>query len=557
MNGGSCVMTDHLGSPRPTEARRGPAGRVCRHRLLHALLVLVLLLGLVACVPGKDSGSRLTFRLVTGTENRSLSPIIERFAKQENVKIELTHQGSVDTMLELQQGAAAYDAVWPASSIWLSLGNTGRVVTQTKSIMATPVVFAVKRPVAERLGWVNRDVTVEQILAAAESGQLRYMTTSATQSNSGAMAYLGYLYAFAGQPEVLTSDMLHDPTVVERTKRILNLVDRSAGASGFLRDLFLQQYDAFDGMVNNESAVIAANQQLTAQGRDPLYVVYPVDGLAIADWPLGYIDRGDATKAAFFTKLQDFLLSADVQKDLLAQGRRTGLGLNPVGADPAVFNPDWGIDLNRVIQPITLPTPDVIREALVLYQTVLRKPSFTVFCLDFSGSMQGQGEKDLKSAMRILLDPDQAASYFLQPSTGDVTIVIPFNSDIITQWRVTGNDPAALRDLLARVTAQDATGGTNIYAPVIAALDSMEGTSMEDYAPAIILMTDGRSNHGDFASLQARLEQASPGPVPVYGILFGDASEDQLTEITQATSGRIFDGRTDLIGAMREAKGYN
>jgi Ca-activated chloride channel family protein len=232
--------------------------------------------------------------------------MIEEFAEQENVRIEFTHQGSVDTMLELQGGAEAYDAIWPASSIWLDLGDTQNVVQQKKSIMATPVVFAVKQPIAEELGWVGRDVTVEEILAAAESGQIRFMTTSATQSNSGAMAYLGYLYAFADQPEMLTSDMLHDPSVVERTQRMLALVDRSAGASGFLSDLFLQQYDDFDGMFNNESAIITANLQLTEEGRDPLHVIYPVDGLAIADWPLGYIDRGDAAKAEFFTLLQNY-----------------------------------------------------------------------------------------------------------------------------------------------------------------------------------------------------------------------------------------------------------
>jgi Ca-activated chloride channel family protein len=310
-------------------------------------------------------------------------------------------------------------------------------------------------------------------------------------------------------------------------------------------------------MVNNESAVITANQRLTAEGRDPLHVVYPVDGLAIADWPLGYVDRGDAAKAEFFAKFQAYLLSEDVQKELLAQGRRVGLGLNPVGADPAVFNPAWGIDLNRVIEPITLPSPDVILEALDLYQTALRKPSFTVICLDFSGSMEGDGEKDLKSAMRVLLEPDQAARYFLQRSTGDVTIVIAFNDGLIDRWRVEGNDPAALRDLLAQVTAQDAGGGTNIYAPVIAGLDAMEGPGMEDYSPAIILMTDGESNEGSFADLQPRLGQASIGTVPVYAILFGDASEDQLIEITDATTGRIFDGQTDLIDAFRQAFGYN
>ena len=529
-------------------------------RVPRAIIALVLLVGLTGCGEASSTPSppRLTFRLVTGTENRSLDPIIQRFAEREKVAITTTYQGSVDTMLELKGGATAYDAVWPASSIWLAMGDTGRVVTQTQSIMRTPVVFAVKRPVAERLGWVGRDVTVEEILAAAESGQLRYMMTSATQSNSGAMAYLGYLYAFAGQPDVLTTDMLHDPAVMEPTTRILGAVNRSAGASGFLRDLFLRQYDAYDGMVNNESAVITANQQLVAEGRAPLYVVYPVDGLAIADWPLGFVDHGDAAKQALFAKFQAYLLGDDVQRELLAAGRRVGaIGLRPAGADPKVFNPDWGIDLTRVIDPITMPPADVIEEALVLYQTAFRKPSFTVFCLDYSGSMGGPGEQDLKSAMRVLLDPDQAARYLLQPSPRDVTIVIPFEARVIDQWRADGNDPAALRQLLARVTTQQAGGGTNIYDPVIAGLDAMDGIDLEDYSPAIILMTDGQSNSGSFGEVRARIARASPGPVPVYAILFGDASTDQLTEIADATGGRIFDGRVDMIDAFREAKGYN
>jgi Ca-activated chloride channel family protein len=522
-------------------------------------LALIMVIGLVMSVlvlltPSPDS--RLTFQLVTGTENRSLVPMIEEFAEQQDVRIEFTHQGSVDTMLELQGGAEAYDAIWPASSIWLDLGDTQHVVQQTKSIMATPVVFAVKRPIAEELGWVGRDVTVEEILAAAESGQIRFMTTSATQSNSGAMAYLGYLYAFAGQPEVLTSDMLHDPAVVERTQRMLGLVDRSAGASGFLRDLFLQQYDDFDGMFNNESAIITANLQLTAEGRAPLHVIYPVDGLAIADWPLGYIDHGDAAKAEFFISLQDYLLSDDVQRELLAQGRRVGLGLNPEGADAAVFNPDWGIDLELVIQPITLPAAEVIQEALILYQTEYRKPSFTVYCLDYSGSMEGAGEEQLEDAMAILLDPQQAANYLLQPSSRDITVVIPFDDEPYNQWRVDGNDPDALSSLLDRVTAEDPGGGTAIHGCVNRALDTIEQANLESHEPAIVLMTDGISDDS-FEDIEGRLEEQSPNMVPVYGILFGDASEDQLITIAEATSGRVFDGRDDLIGALRDAKANN
>jgi Ca-activated chloride channel homolog len=545
-----CVASTRSSGILPWRGSRG------RHRLPHVVLVLLLVLCFTACDIG-GSSPHLTLRVLTGTENKELDPIIQRFAEQEHVTIEESYQGSVDTMITLQQGAANYDAVWPASSLWVTLGDSDKVVTQSQSIMRAPVVFAVKRPIAERLGWVGRDVTVEEILAAADAGQVHYMMTSATQSNSGAMAYLGYLYAFAGQPQVLTSAMLHDPKVLDQTKRILGAVNRSAGASGYLRDLFLKEYDSYDGMVNNESAVISANHQLVAEGKDPLYAIYPVDGLAIADWPLGFVNHGDTAKAELFAKLQAYLLSDDVQKEILGLGRRTGLGLNPVVADPKVFNPDWGIDVTRVIQPITLPPADVIYEALTLYQTALRKPSITIYCLDFSGSMKDNGEDDLKSAMGILLDPNQASRYLLQPSPGDITVVIPFDSDVMSQWETEGNDPAALRRLLAKVTAQQTGGNTNIYAPVIAGLGAMENIDLENYSPAIILMTDGKSNHGSFSDLQARLSQEEPGAIPVYAILFGDASEDQLREITDATSGSIFDGRKDLVGALRKAKGYN
>ncbi|MFL5758688.1 MAG: substrate-binding domain-containing protein [Thermomicrobiales bacterium] len=530
-----------------------PGRRSGWQRVLGWMPIIVIVLGVLAHCTTGDSSSQPTFHLLTGSENRELDPIIQRFAKQEDVTIETSYQGSVDTMITIQQGAKDYDAIWPASSLWVTLGNTGNVVTKSQSIMRTPVIFAVKRPVAKKLGWVGRNVTVEEILAAVEAGQLHYMMTSATQSNSGAMAYLGYLYAFADQPPVLTSAMLHDPTVLDKTKRILNAVNRSAGASGYLKDLFLQHYDEYDGMVNNESAVISANQQLVIEGKEPLYAIYPKDGLAIADWPLGFVDHGEADKAEFFAKFQAYLLSEDVQQELLGKGRRTGLGPNPVGADPNVFNPDWGIDVNRVIQPITLPPADVINEALTLYQTTLRKPSLTIYCLDFSSSMKGKGEDQLKAAMEILLDPDQSSRYLLQPSPGDITVVIPFTSEVLDTWRANGSD---LTTLLELVTTQEIGGGTNIYAPVIAGLDAMNGINLDDYSPAIILMTDGQSNSGSFNDLQARLG-ASPDAVPVYAVLFGDASEKQLKVITGATSGDMFDGRKDLIGAMRKAKGYN
>ena len=241
--------------------------------------------------------------------------------------------------------------------------------------------------------------------------------TSATQSNSGASAYLGYLHAFAGKPDVLTREHLQDSEVQDQIKRFLGQVDRQTGSSGWLMEMFLAQYDDFDAVVNYEALVIEANQQLVARGQAPLYAIYPIDGLTIADSPLAYIERGNKAQEQAFLKLQAALLEEEEQKQILQSGRRVGrVGMQLGTADRRIFNPDWGIDVERVLSPITLPSGALIREALTLFQTAFRKPSMTVYVLDFSGSMEGDGEQQVKTAMRTLLDPDIAAQYLLQPS---------------------------------------------------------------------------------------------------------------------------------------------
>ena len=527
------------------------------------LVVAVLLPVLAGCGAaggsgGEDDAGENAFRIVSGSENETLEPIIQRFAEEEGVEIALDYRGSVDIMLALEGGAADYDAVWPANSMWIALGDTQRVVTAEQSIMRSPVVLGVKRSKAEQLGWVGSEVRVADILAAAEAGDLTYTMTSASQSNSGASAYFGYLYAFAGNPEVLTSENLQDPAVREQVERILGTVDRSSGSSGWLKDLFLQRYDDFDAMVNYESVVIEANRELVESEREPLYAVYPVDGLAIADSPLGYVNKGEAEKEALFGRLQGYLLSDEVQQEILGLGRRVAkVGLEPENVDEATFNPEWGIDVSRVITPIRFPAAEVIREALDLYQTTFRKPSLTVFCLDFSGSMEGQPAEDLKRAMATLLDPEQARSYLLQASPDDVTVVIPFDEAPMDEWRVMGNDPAALADLQRRIEATSVDGGTDIYEPVAQAFAAMEEIGIGDRFPAVILMTDGQSNEGSFAQLRQYRGAVGLDQVPVHAITFGDASEEQLTEITTASSGRIFDGNASLVDAFRNAKGYN
>src|ERR1700754_598309 len=388
---------------------------------MRLLIIPLLALALASC-----HGSNKTFTLLSGSENEPLEPIIREFAGKEGFDINFSYKGSVDIMLDLQADSTVADAVWPASGLWITLGDNNHRVKYARSILTSPVVFGIKKSLAEKLGAPGaHPVKVADILAAIRSKQLKFMMTSASQSNSGASAYFGFLYALLGNPEYITKDDLHKPELKEQIRQLLGGINRSSGSSGWLKDLFLQGNGQYDAMVNYESIIIETNQELMKRGQEPLYVIYPTDGLVIADSQIGYVDRGDKEEEAFFRKLQDYLSSSEVQTKLLQLGRRTGFAGELSNAPTDVFRADWGIDTKKILSPIKLPGEDVIREALSLYQTEFRKPSLTIFCLDFSGSMgTNDGDNQLKQAMQLLLDQQQARRYFLQASEDDRLIII-------------------------------------------------------------------------------------------------------------------------------------
>lgn len=533
------------------------------------LISIALLLSAAACDSAPDDQSQNadfpalsadTFVIVSGSENRALEPILSEFGQDKGRNIKVEYQGSVDIKLALQQGAGfKANAVWPANSLWISLGDSQRVVKHAKSIFWSPLVLGTTA--AGELGWTGGTaVTMDDVRTASEKGLLRFLMTNATQSNSGAMTYLAALSACAGSPEVLMDEHLSNPQAGKCIKAWLNEVDRSSGSSGWAMDLYIQYPYLFNGMFNYETLLIEANQKLVAENRDPLVAIYPVDGTAIADSPLGYVDHGDAADEAFFLALQEYLLSERVQQQILSTGRRIGSpGTAMTGADTStVFQPDWGIDLAQTIVPIRYPAREVIETALRLYQTTFRRPSLTVFCLDYSGSMSGDPERALKSAMALLLDQGEATRYMLEAASRDITAIVLFNEDIITEVRVEGNDPIKLAEALNVVRTTNADGGTDIYKPVMRALDIMKELPYENFSSAVILMSDGRNDSPTTLDVVRQHLAALGNPaIPVHTIAFGEASEEELAAISQLTAGRPFGKTDDLVTAFRNAKGYN
>lgn len=491
-------------------------------------------------------------RILSGSENQELETIIQECSEATGVEIQMEYKGSVDIMRELENGAPDYDAVWPASSIWVSMGDTGHLIKHSQSISMTPVVFGIRESLAEKLGFVGEKVSVNDILTAIRDGEMSFCMTSATQSNSGASAYIGFLYALLGKQEGLTSEDLQKPDLQADIRELLSGVERSSGSSDWLKDMFLE--GDYDAMVNYECLIIDANQQLEEEGKEPLYVVYPYDGLSIADSPLGYVDHGDEEKEEAFLAVQEYLLSDKAQAEIEATGRRINAGgVSKENQD--VFNRDWGIDTERILSPIQMPEAAVLTEALNVYQTSFKKPSLNIYCLDFSGSMSGTGEEQLKEAMAQILLQENARKNFLQANAGEVNEVVFFDDTILDVQAAADDSDEALAELNQKVADFQIAGGTDIYRAAAEALEIASGYDLTNYTPAIILMTDGRSNYNysNFEEVWNRYEE----DIPIFSITFGDADPSQLEELAKISGGRVFDGTKDLTAAFRSVKGYN
>lgn len=501
---------------------------------------------------GKSSGE--TIRILAGSENKELADILEECADETGVTIEMTYQGSVDIMHTLQSGAEEYDAVWPASSLWISIGDTAHAVKYNESVYTTPVVFGIRKSLAQELGLVDKDVSVNDILQAIRNGKLSFCMTSATQSNSGASAYIGFLYALLGKTDTLTESDLENEKLKSDISQLLSGIDRSSGSSDWLKDMFLA--GDFDAMVNYECLIIDANQELVSQGKEPLYAVYPYDGLSIADSPLGYVDHGDTNKQKAFLAVQEYLLSENVQNEIQKTGRRTGLEVVSE-ENKDIFNSDWGINTERILSPIVMPSEKVLTKALNLYQTEFRKPSLNVYCLDFSGSMTGKGNEQLEEAMSQILIQKNAEKNLLQADKDEINIIITFSGEVRSIYTSENADADSLLDLYKKVSSETPHGGTNMYTALKNGLEILsEYEDLEKYTPAIILMSDGASvtsTEQEFTSYYKELGLE----IPVFSIMFGDADPSQLEALAELTNARVFDGRTDLISAFRSVKGYN
>ena len=248
-----------------------------------------------------------TFRLISSSENRILDSDIKKFAKDNKMNIEIEYDNTLNIMRRLNKGES-FDGVWLSNSIWQYMINSSIVsITDSKSTSINPIIFGIKKSKAEELGFVGKDVYMSDILSAISDGKLTFSMSNPTTTNSGASAYLGLVSTLAGNPEVLTSEMLESDDLSNKLKTFFTGLERSSGDEDFLEELFLN--GNYDAVISYESSIININKQLEKNKKEILYAIYPVDGVSISDSPLAYIDNKDNVKKEQFLTIQKYFLS--------------------------------------------------------------------------------------------------------------------------------------------------------------------------------------------------------------------------------------------------------
>ena len=498
----------------------------------------------------KKSG---TFRIISSTSTSKMDNELIKYGKKNGIKVEIEHYGDLEIVDILNSNAKDYDAVWISNSIWLYMLDNSNLTTDSKSIVIDPVVMAIQKSKAEELGFTNKDVYNKDILEAIKEGKLKYVMSSVTQTNTGATTYLSFLNSLAGSPEILTSEMLKNEKLQKDLTDFFKGVERVSGNEDCLTEMYLK--GDYNAMINYESSLIEINKKLKEEGKEQLYLIYPVDGVAINDMPFAYInnDSKDTETKEKFEKLQSYLRSDEVRQKLETLGYRSWYGGIKQEVDQNTFNKEWGIDTTKYLKDMKYPSKAVITEAINLYIEKFRKPTHVVFCLDISGSMSGEGLTELKEAMNYILDYETASKDKLQFSDTDKITIITFNSDIETVYETKlGNNT---KEVIKDINKLRASGGTNIYDPSIRALDILKEET-DNYTKTVILMTDGEANNGSFKELKKYYEKNKIN-TPIYSITFGEASYNQLEDIADLTNGKIFDGKQGLKRAFKEVRSYN
>jgi Ca-activated chloride channel family protein len=446
--------------------------------------------------------------------------------------------------------AGDFQALSPDSSIWLdqldrqyqaAQNTSAGLVGQTVRYAVSPVVIAMWRDAAQRLGWSQRSIGWNDLLNEASLNKDFKWSHPSTSSASGLLATLAEFYAATGKTRGLTVDDVKSP----QAQQYVNALEKTVryygeGEASIAQNVAEKGRAYLDAFVASEQIVINTNQQ---PGVD-LVAIYPNEGSLWQDHPLALLEApglSDLNRETF-SAFANYITSSEAQQAILAKGYRPAdLNIKLDGASSPI-NASNGADPTQPQTSLQVPAAavlDVVRESWLAN----KRRTNVMLVVDTSGSMAGEKLENVKEALTTFLD---------QIKNNDERVgLIEFYNDVTERVKI--NELRNNRSALVRsVETLEADGNTALLDGVGAAYERLQQLDDPSRINAIVVMTDGKENASALSlkQLVARLQDGNANGVPVviFSVAYGnDADMDVLQAISDATGGQTLVGSPETI----------
>jgi Ca-activated chloride channel family protein len=533
------------------KSKRNPAFRANSCALLIVLAVvgsmiamlcgIIALIALVGSPETTPAPNAAVLSLAYSSEKDELMrDIIARFNRSNHktpsgltMTIVATKMDTADIVNAARAGK--FTAISPDSSLWLAQVDAGRdrpLVSESTRFAVTPIVIALWSDAAQSLGYPQKQIGWQDLLAKAKGDPNFKWSHPSTSSASGLLATLAEFYAGANKTRGLTEEDVKNRATLDYVGALEKTVRYyGEGEQATIDQVLARGRNYLDAFVVSERLVIYFN----GKSSQKLVAIYPVEGTLWQDHPLALLEQPGLTDEQRLTyrRLRDFVLSPEIQKVILQAGYRP-VDLNLRLDDPASpIKTSNGVDPAQPQTTLQMPSAAVV-EIVQSSWYLAKRPANIYLVADTSGSM---GEQDK------LTQAIDALSTFLDQVQGDRDRVglIPFSDRGYNTIPL--QDIGAQRAMLkTQVKSLKANGQTALLDAVQFAYDDLEKRNDRDRINAIVVMTDGIENSSSIklSQLTDRVKRgnASGVPVVIFCIGYGsDADWNVLNALADATGG--------------------
>jgi Ca-activated chloride channel family protein len=515
--------------------------------------------GLFSSVDSTLSGPQPTLAIAVSPEKAELfAQLVNDFnakklkasngAEMRIATINLEPEDMIDAAI-----AGNFQAMSPDSSIWLdqldrqyqAAQNTpAGLVGQTVRYAVSPVVIAMWRDTAQRLGWPQKPIGWSDLLNEATTNKDFKWSHPSTSSASGLLATLAEFYAATGKTRGLTVDDVKTPQAQEYVNALEKTVRYyGEGEASIAQNVVEKGRNYLDAFVASEQIVINANQ---TPGVD-LVAIYPNEGSLWQDHPLALLESSGLSdlNRETFSAFASYITAPEAQQAILAKGYRPAdLNIKIDGANSPI-NMNNGADPAKPQTSLQVPAAtvlDVVRESWLAN----KRRTNVMLVVDTSGSMEGEKIDNVKEALGTFLDQIK--------SDEERVGLIEFYTDVTERVQISElkNNRS---ELVRAVTTLDPGGNTALLDGVEAAYERLQQLDDPSRINAIVVMTDGKENASaiGLSQLVKRLQSGNQRGVPVviFAIAYGsDADMKVLQTLSDATNGQTLVGSVETISKL-------